>query len=45
MLEILECGCSTQVSYRILKVVGDAIPSAAKDLKHFVSNLLLPSAE
>uniref|UniRef100_A0A7I4BPT3 Aminopeptidase n=1 Tax=Physcomitrium patens TaxID=3218 RepID=A0A7I4BPT3_PHYPA len=37
--------CMTNVSYRILKVVGDAIPSAAKDLKHFVSNLLLPSAE
>jgi len=34
-----------QVSYRILKVIGDAIPAAAKDLKHFVSNLLLPSAQ
>jgi puromycin-sensitive aminopeptidase len=37
--------CLTDVSYRILKVIGDAIPAAAKDLKHFVSNLLLPSAQ
>lgn len=34
-----------QVSYRILKVIGDAIPAAAKDLKRFVSALLLPSAQ
>jgi puromycin-sensitive aminopeptidase len=37
--------CLTDVSYRILKVIGDAIPEAVKDLKHFVSNLLLPSAQ
>ncbi|KAG0607531.1 hypothetical protein M758_8G035700 [Ceratodon purpureus] len=36
--------CLTDVSYRILKVMGDALPAASKDLKHFVSNLLLPSA-